>query len=260
MYQLDTNCKLQAHRGVCTDAPENTMAAFRAAVAEGYDIIEFDPKFTADNIAVVLHDFTLNRTGRVAGKPLGEEKLDIRQTNFSALADIDVGEWFDPRFAGERVPTLSQALAFMRAAEIEAKIDNVWQTFTPEQQEILFDLIERHGGKVGVTCTELSLLERFAARFPRAPLHFDGDITPEALDALSVIGKGHPVTVWAHMGTKLVSWCTRPAITAEVAAAIKAHGFSLGIWILTDDEEMKAALALGADVVETTGSIKPRRD
>ena len=42
MYR-NTNCKLQAHRGVSTDAPENTMAAFRMAVEQGYDIIEFDP-------------------------------------------------------------------------------------------------------------------------------------------------------------------------------------------------------------------------
>ena len=135
MYSLDTGCRLQAHRGVCTDAPENTMAAFRAAVAQGYDIIELDPKITADGVLVVLHDYTLNRTGRRAGAELGEAKIDIRETSFAALADIDVGEWFDPRFAGERIPTLSQVLAFARAAEIEVKIDNVWQTFTAPQQE-----------------------------------------------------------------------------------------------------------------------------
>ena len=50
MYR-NTNCKLQAHRGVSTDAPENTMAAFRMAVEQGYDIIEFAPKCTADNDA-----------------------------------------------------------------------------------------------------------------------------------------------------------------------------------------------------------------
>lgn len=259
MYLPDTNCRLQAHRGVCSDAPENTMAAFRAAVEQGYDTIELDPKVTADGIIVVLHDYTLNRTGRRAGAPLGDTKIDIRETNFASLADIDVGEWFDPRFAGEHIPTLSQVLAFARAARVEIKIDNVWQAFTAEQQNALFDVIEAHGGTVGVTATELPLLGRFAARFPRAPLHYDGEITPEVLDELAVMGKGHPVTVWAHMGTKLTAWSKLPAIDGARAADIKARGFSLGIWLLSEDEEMREALSLGADVVETTGKIKPHQ-
>ena len=74
---------------------------------------------------------------------------------------------------------------------------------------------------------------------------------------LVAIADGHVVTVWMHMGTSMVSWCKRPAVTPEVAAKIKARGFKLGIWILADDEEMARALAFGADVVETTGGIKP---
>ena len=64
------NCKLQAHRGVAAEYPENTMPAFIKAYEQGYDIIEFDPKMTADHIPVVLHDRTLNRTGRIAGETL----------------------------------------------------------------------------------------------------------------------------------------------------------------------------------------------
>ena len=40
--------KLQAHRGVSTEYPENTMASFEAAVLQGYDVIELDPNYTAD--------------------------------------------------------------------------------------------------------------------------------------------------------------------------------------------------------------------
>ena len=118
MYK-DTKCLLQAHRGVSTDAPENTMAAFRAAIEQGYDIIEFDPKYTRDGVWVVHHDMTLNRTGRVAGKAF-EEPSDIRDFTYTALADVDVGAWFAPEFAGEHIPTFTQTLDFMR----EKGIDN----------------------------------------------------------------------------------------------------------------------------------------
>ena len=134
MYR-NTNCKLQAHRGVSTDAPENTMAAFRLAVAQGYDIIEFDPKCTKDDVVIVLHDKTLNRTGRIAGVPFGEEKVKITDLTFAELSDIDVGEWFDKKYCGEHIPSLAQALDYMKSVDIEAKIDNVVQKFTQEQIE-----------------------------------------------------------------------------------------------------------------------------
>ena len=54
----------QAHKGVSSNYPENTMRAYRAAVREGYGIIECDPKYTKDGVIVLLHDRTVNRTGR----------------------------------------------------------------------------------------------------------------------------------------------------------------------------------------------------
>ncbi len=57
-------CMLQAHRGVSSDRPENTMVAYREAVIQGYDLIELDAKMTKDNLPVLLHDNHLNRTAR----------------------------------------------------------------------------------------------------------------------------------------------------------------------------------------------------
>ena len=55
-----------AHRGVASEAPENTMAAYRLAVAQGYDVIERDPSFTKDGVCVLYHDKTLTRTCRTS--------------------------------------------------------------------------------------------------------------------------------------------------------------------------------------------------
>ncbi len=55
---------LQAHRGVSSDYPENTMTAYMAAVEQGYGVIALDPLYTADETPVLLHDSTINRTGR----------------------------------------------------------------------------------------------------------------------------------------------------------------------------------------------------
>ena len=256
MYR-NTHCRLQAHRGVSTDAPENTLAAFREAVKQGYDLIELDPKMTADGLPVVLHDRTLNRTGRIAGVPFGEEKVAIADRTFAQLADVDVGAWFSPAFTGEHIPSLSQALDYMKAAGIEAKIDNVVESFTDEQIGTVFDVIEKHGGTVGLTCSHLPLLRRFAERFPTAPLHYDGVADERSLTELASFAKGHRTAVWARLDTPRSAWCKVPPVNAALAEDLHRRGFLLGVWILVNDEEMREALALGADIVETTGSIKP---
>lgn len=258
MYK-DTECRLQAHRGVCTEAPENTMAAYRLAVAQGYDIIEFDPKCTKDGIWVVHHDMTLNRTGRVKGKAF-EEKEDIRDYTYAELSEIDVGEWFDSKFAGEHIPSLAQVLDYLRGAGVQGKIDNVFERFSLSQQKALWDLVERHAdtSKVGLTSTKIDYLAAYGARFPHAPLHFDGPVSEETLTALAAIADGHEVTVWMRLADNpMTAWNKQPPATPELVAKVKERGFLLGIWILHDDEQMRSALALGADVVETTGGIKP---
>lgn len=254
MYK-NTNCKLQAHRGVSTDAPENTIAAFREAVKQGYDIIELDPKFTEDDVCVVLHDRTLNRTGRINGKEI-EENLNVAEVTYDFLRRVDVGEWFSPLYSQERIPLLSEALEFACKNGIEIKIDNVVQTFSMQQREILYNIVARCGAEAGLTCSDLSVLKEFAEKFPTAPLHYDGEVNDEALNALDSFCRGHETTVWMRLDNSLTSWSKIPPVNIESAKKIKSR-FKLGIWILSDDEQMKQALDFGADIVETTGGIKP---
>lgn len=256
MYK-NTNCKLQAHRGVGTDCPENTMAAFREAVRQGYDIIEFDPKYTRDGEIVVLHDWSLDRTGSIAGEKITGD-VKITDVDFSYLSETDVGAWFDKRFTGEHVPSLSQALDYMKYAGIEAKIDNVVQAFPPELQQKTFEIIEKHGleGKVGLTCSDLDFLEKFAATFPSAPLHYDGAVSVAALERLKSFSSGHDTTVWMRFDNRATSWNKTPPVSDEYARLVHEN-FKLGVWILSDDADMQQALKFNPDVVETNGGIKP---
>lgn len=59
--------KVIAHRGASADAPENTMTAFEQAVALGVRALEFDVCLSADQVPVVIHDATLDRTTNGAG-------------------------------------------------------------------------------------------------------------------------------------------------------------------------------------------------
>lgn len=256
MYR-NTSCRLQAHRGVSTEYPENTMLAFRKAVEQGYDVIEFDPKMTRDGVCVIMHDRTLNRTCRFAGcEPKAE--MPVSGTDFRDLAEADAGVWKAKEFAGEPVPSLSQALDYMKAACIEAKIDNVVQTFSDEEKKKVFDIIEKHGmkGNVGMTGSDIAFLELYAGRFPGAPIHYDGEINEQSLCRLKNISSGRKTYVWMRFDNQLTSWNKTPPINEASAERIK-RDFLLGVWILSDDSEMQRVVRFFPDIVETTGGIKP---
>jgi glycerophosphoryl diester phosphodiesterase len=91
-----------AHRGGGTLAPENTLAAFDVGFAYGYRAAEFDTVLSADEIPVLLHDATLERTTNGSGS--------VATKTAAQLVDLDAGSWFDARFAQVRLPTLLQAL------------------------------------------------------------------------------------------------------------------------------------------------------
>jgi glycerophosphoryl diester phosphodiesterase len=88
-----------AHRGNKVACPENTLAAFRRAIADGSDIVETDLHLTADGVFVCIHDATVDRTtdgsGEVAGMTLAELK------SLSASCGR-------PDYQDERIPTLAE--------------------------------------------------------------------------------------------------------------------------------------------------------
>jgi glycerophosphoryl diester phosphodiesterase len=90
------------HRGSPRAAPENTLASFRRAAADGATWVEFDAALTADSRVVVFHDDALDRTSDGSGL--------LAETLFESVAALDAGGWFDPAFRGEMVPTLEEAL------------------------------------------------------------------------------------------------------------------------------------------------------
>jgi glycerophosphoryl diester phosphodiesterase len=94
-----------AHRGASHDAPENTLAAFRLAWERGADGIEADFYLSKDGRIVCIHDKTTERT---TGK---EHNLTVAESTFADLRKLDVGRWKDPKYAGERMPTLEEVLA-----------------------------------------------------------------------------------------------------------------------------------------------------
>ena len=99
-----------AHRGASGHAPENTLAAFKRAVAMGATFIETDLQMSRDARLVAIHDATLNRTTNGEGLVHDMTLADLRR--------LDAGSWFGSEYAGERIPTLEEILAFSKKNDV----------------------------------------------------------------------------------------------------------------------------------------------
>tara|TARA_Y100001968_G_scaffold244967_1_gene229002 strand:+ start:279 stop:1010 length:732 start_codon:yes stop_codon:yes gene_type:complete len=94
--------RLIAHRGAKNKAPENTLAAINEAARCGAGWVELDVQLTEDNVPVLIHDRTLDRTTNGSG--------EIKSIDSNSLTSLDAGYWFDARYKGEKVPLLLNAL------------------------------------------------------------------------------------------------------------------------------------------------------
>lgn len=217
-----------AHRGNSWDAPENTLAAIERAIIDGADYIELDVRHTADGELVLLHDRDLLR---IAG-----DHRPIWEINYSELADVDVGSWFGPEFASERLPTLAQAVDIMRGrAGLYLEVKGASQ---------MPDLVP-------MVVAELERLD-FVAETIFASLAFSDiqqaqQLAPNLRTSLLV-----HTSVGRLAGQRVDMLALRAAIaTPSTLRQIHHAEQSVHVWTLNDKESMQRALDLGVDGIIT---------
>ena len=125
-----------AHRGYSAVAPENTLPAFAAAVRAGATLIEFDVRTTADDVPVVIHDRTLDRTTTGSGH--------VWDVSYAEVAAVDAGSWFSPAYAGVRVPTLAATLELLREAGPELLLE-IKPPATLPQVKTIVEMVHTYG-------------------------------------------------------------------------------------------------------------------
>ncbi len=94
--------KIGANRGANRLAPENTMAAVKAAIAAGATYLSIDVRRSADGVYYAFSEPTVERTTNGTGS--------FSQLHSSVIDTLDAGSWFSHRFRGERIPRLETLL------------------------------------------------------------------------------------------------------------------------------------------------------
>jgi glycerophosphoryl diester phosphodiesterase len=126
-----------AHRGLSSEAPENTLPAFQLAIEEGCGALELDVQLTRDGHLVVFHDDQLSRTTDGEGF--------IKDKTLQELKELDAGSWFSSNFAGTRIPTLEEVFKLCsKEILINVEIKNVPFFYKGIETEVI-DTIKRFG-------------------------------------------------------------------------------------------------------------------
>ena len=238
------------HRGYCQIAPENTLPSFKLAKTAGADLVELDYYHTKDGELIVIHDATLDRTTDAVAK-WGGSKIGVETKTLAELKTLDAGSWFDPEFAGTRLPTLKEALDLIQDGNVT--------------------LIERKGGDAAA-CVKLlnerKLINRVIVHaFDWKYLADFHQLEPrQVLSALGPVGTrdGKKLTEqekilnesWVDealkAGVRAMGW--NHQVTKEAVAY--AHQKKLKVWIYTinDPAEANRLLDLGVDGIITNNT------
>jgi len=225
-----------AHRGAGTQAPENTLAAFRLGAAHGWRCFECDVKLSADGLPFLLHDDTLERT--TSGKGRAGDR------NWAELSQLDAGSWHSGAFAGEPLPTLQ---AISRYVQHNGLLLNIEIKPTPGAEGTT-------GEAVGAACLRLWQGQGQG----QATLPLFSSFRPEALDGARQTAPTIPralllETLWDGWFDTLQALGCVAAVTnfklMDKTLLARLHGAGLRAMCYTVNEpsDAKRLLALGVD-------------
>lgn len=250
-----------AHRGGAALRPENTLAAFSAAIAQGYDGAELDVQLSSDGVVMVHHDFRLNPAlTRYAGGWLKGKTPAIKDLTYAALEAYELGRAdpgsdyarAHPKLAPvekERIPSLDAVVAKARAARppfllfVELKSSQDPDSADPimladETLAVMEDYLP-HTIFVGFDWRGLT---RVKLNAPQARCWFttdrlEGDVKP-VLDGIAA--------------AKADGWFAEyHNATDETVAFARKLGLAVGAWTVNEAAEMKRLKALGLDAICT---------
>jgi glycerophosphoryl diester phosphodiesterase len=228
---VDRRLQVIAHRGASTEAPENTLAAFRRALEIGVDAVETDVHLSSDGELVVIHESTLDRVTDGHGL--------VKDHSLAVLRRLDAGRWFGERFAGERIPTLDEALEVLRPVRVIIEIKNGPVYYDGIAERVVRTI--RAAGHQAVTISSfdhpvLREVRRLASDVDIAALYMGRLIDQVRLAREAGVNILHPYWMW---------------ITPDLLVAAHAAGLRVETWTVDELAHQAHVVSLGVDGIIT---------
>jgi glycerophosphoryl diester phosphodiesterase len=235
-----------AHRGASAEAPENTLAAVRRAIARDADLVEIDVQRSKDGALVVLHDTTLARTTDVRQVFPRRAPWLVGDFTTDEIARLDAGSKHSERYAGERVPTLEQVVHVLRHSRtgllVELKATALHPGLASDVATALRGIpgyLENAAasGRLVVQSFDHEAMRQHKELEPSVPVGVLGTPTRPELGALAT---------WADQ-VNPVHWSVR----SSYVEAVHRHGMRCLVWTVNRPAHLRRALDLGVDGVIT---------
>ncbi len=156
------------HRGYNSEAPENTLPAFKLSKKNGFDFVETDISWTKDNIPVLLHDESINRTARMESGANLTTTINISDITYFEALTYDFGIWKGGEYAGVKIPKYSEFLSLCRNIGLHPYIE-IKGNISEEQAEILIAEAKRANMIDYLTFISFHIksLQKITAIYPR---------------------------------------------------------------------------------------------
>ena len=239
--QTPPSTLLAAHRGGSLLWPENSLLAFRNALALGADFIEFDVHLSRDGEVVVIHDATLDRTTTGSGSVKDRTVAELKALRLKDRAGA---------VTPETVPTLDEVAAMAAQAKrrmlLEIKVDASKARY-PGIEEKVLAILDRHAMATStvVMSFEVSTWRRVRELRP--------DVATCALYSARMLGRSSLTTELDALRAAGVGFIgvEHTAVDAAAVAQAQRAGIGLGAWTVNDPADMKRVIGAGVAILIT---------
>jgi glycerophosphoryl diester phosphodiesterase len=220
-----------AHRGASQVAPENTLPAFRRAIAMGAGMIELDVQRSADGALVVIHDDDTLRVAGGAGGPVAALSL-------AELRRLDLG--------GASIPTLDEVLALVRDAGISVNVE----LKAPGIEADTVAAVQASGLRDAAL---LSSFDREALARVRAldpAMRLAVLMGTDMYHPLVRLREAYPLPILRRLGA--VAWHPHyRLLNRAIVRAVHRAGYRVHVWTVNQPAMMRRMLRLGVDGIIT---------
>ena len=251
-----------AHRGARSVAPENTLMAARRAYELGADQWELDIQESRDGEIIVLHDSGLLRTSNVFLQYPFRPFWEVKNFTLQEIQELDAGSWYvdqDPfksirdgsltsdeltQIAGERIPTLREALELTKADQWSVNIEIKDLTGTSGDKDIVL--------KTVALIEELNMVDQvLISSFKHDYLVQVKALNPAIKTAALISKMEDPVSLLEELGADAINPNYTKISDLGIIKTIRDAGYDVYVWTINDEETMVKFINAGVSGIIT---------